>query len=51
MRGLMQNHQLLISSLVEHAANAHPNTEIVSRTPRERRIVAPMPTLNVGPSR
>ena len=32
MRGLMQNHQLLISSLIEHAANAHPNTEIVSRT-------------------
>jgi fatty-acyl-CoA synthase len=32
MRGLMQNHQLLISSLIEHAADAHPNTEIVSRT-------------------
>ena len=32
MRGLMQNHQLLISSLIEHVANAHPNTEIVSRT-------------------
>jgi fatty-acyl-CoA synthase len=28
----MQNHQLLISSLIEHVANAHPNTEIVSRT-------------------
>lgn len=35
MRGLMQNHQLLISSLVEHVANAHPNTEIVSRTLEE----------------
>jgi len=32
MRGLMQNHQLLISSLIEHAASAHPNTEIVSCT-------------------
>ncbi|HEY6455032.1 MAG TPA: AMP-binding protein [Steroidobacteraceae bacterium] len=32
MRGLMQNHQLLISSLIEHVANAHPNAEIVSRT-------------------
>jgi fatty-acyl-CoA synthase len=28
----MQNHQLLISSLIEHAASAHPNTEIVSCT-------------------
>jgi acyl-CoA synthetase (AMP-forming)/AMP-acid ligase II len=32
MRGLMQNHPLLISSLIEHAATAHPNTEVVSRT-------------------
>jgi acyl-CoA synthetase (AMP-forming)/AMP-acid ligase II len=33
MLGLMQNHPLLISSLIEHAAVAHPNAEIVSRTP------------------
>jgi len=32
MRGLMQNHPLLISSLIEHAAVAHPQAEIVSRT-------------------
>lgn len=32
MRGLMQNHQLLISSLIEHAAYAHPSAEVVSRT-------------------
>jgi len=28
----MQNHPLLISSLIEHAGNAHPNAEVVSRT-------------------
>jgi 3-(methylthio)propionyl---CoA ligase len=33
MHGLMQNHPLLISSLIEHAAVAHPHAEIVSRTP------------------
>ncbi|MGH8318577.1 MAG: AMP-binding protein [Steroidobacteraceae bacterium] len=33
MLGLMQNHPLLISSLIEHAAVAHPHAEIVSRTP------------------
>jgi acyl-CoA synthetase (AMP-forming)/AMP-acid ligase II len=32
MRGLMQSHPLIISSLIEHAAHAHPHTEIVSRT-------------------
>ncbi|UTN35969.1 3-(methylthio)propionyl-CoA ligase (plasmid) [Pseudomonas aeruginosa] len=32
MLGLMQNHQLLISSLIEHAAVTHPGAEIVSRT-------------------
>ncbi|MEP7247607.1 MAG: long-chain-fatty-acid--CoA ligase [Gammaproteobacteria bacterium] len=32
MLGLMQNHPLLISSLIEHAANAHPTAEVVSRT-------------------
>jgi acyl-CoA synthetase (AMP-forming)/AMP-acid ligase II len=32
MLGLMQNHPLLISSLIEHAAVAHPHAEIVSRT-------------------
>jgi fatty-acyl-CoA synthase len=31
MLGLMQNHPLLISSLIEHAANAHPGGEVVSR--------------------
>lgn len=33
MHGLMQNHPLLISSLIEHAAVAHSHAEIVSRTP------------------
>jgi acyl-CoA synthetase (AMP-forming)/AMP-acid ligase II len=32
MLGLMQHHPLLISSLIEHAAKAHPHSEIVSRT-------------------
>jgi acyl-CoA synthetase (AMP-forming)/AMP-acid ligase II len=32
MLGLMQSHPLLISSLIEHAGNAHPNAEVVSRT-------------------
>ncbi len=32
MFGLMQDHPLLISSLIEHAATFHPETEIVSRT-------------------
>jgi len=32
MHGLMQSHPLLISSLIEHAAVAHPHAEIVSRT-------------------
>ncbi len=32
MRALMQERQLLISSLIEHAATYHPDTEIVSRT-------------------
>ncbi|HZG29415.1 MAG TPA: long-chain-fatty-acid--CoA ligase [Ensifer sp.] len=32
MRALMQERQLLISSLIEHAATYHPETEIVSRT-------------------
>lgn len=32
MLGLMQDHKLLVSSLIEHAANCHPNAEIVSRT-------------------
>ncbi len=30
MLGLMQHHPLLISSLLEHAADAHPNAQIVS---------------------
>ncbi|HTX04312.1 MAG TPA: long-chain fatty acid--CoA ligase [Steroidobacteraceae bacterium] len=33
MLGLMQNHPLLISSLIEHAALTHPHAEVVSRTP------------------
>ncbi|MCB1427184.1 MAG: AMP-binding protein, partial [Notoacmeibacter sp.] len=32
MLGLMQDRQLLISSLIEHAAAYHPDVEIVSRT-------------------
>ncbi len=32
MFGLMQDRPLLISSLIEHAANFHPETEIVVRT-------------------
>lgn len=32
MRALMQERQLLISTLIEHAALNHPRTEIVSRT-------------------
>ncbi len=33
MLGLMQDRPLLISSLIEHAATFHPETEIVSRLP------------------
>ncbi len=33
MLGLMQDHPLMISSLIEHAATYHPDTEIVSRLP------------------
>ncbi|GLS14815.1 MULTISPECIES: 3-(methylthio)propionyl-CoA ligase [Hydrogenophaga] len=33
MHGLMQDRPLLISSLIEHAATFHPDTEIVSRLP------------------
>ncbi len=32
MNGLMQNQQLLLSSLLKHAERFHPETEIVSRT-------------------
>jgi acyl-CoA synthetase (AMP-forming)/AMP-acid ligase II len=32
MLGLMQSHPLLISSLIEHAASAHPHAGLVSRT-------------------
>ena len=32
MLGLMQDHGLLISSLIEHARTAHPDAEIVTRT-------------------
>jgi fatty-acyl-CoA synthase len=32
LKGLMQDRPLLISSLIEHAANFHPHGEIVSRT-------------------
>ena len=34
MRGLMQEHPLLIPSLLEHAVASHPDAEIVSRTKR-----------------
>jgi len=33
MLGLMQHHPLLVSSLLEHAANAYPNAQIVSIAP------------------
>ena len=33
MLGLMQDRPLLISSLIDHAATFHPDTEIVSRLP------------------
>ncbi len=33
MHGLMQDRPLLISSLIEHAARFHPDTEIISRLP------------------
>jgi fatty-acyl-CoA synthase len=33
LQGLMQDRPLLISSLIEHAATFHPDTEIVSRLP------------------
>ena len=29
---LMQEHKLLVSSLIEHAVASHPDAEIVSRT-------------------
>ncbi|MBF6024120.1 3-(methylthio)propionyl-CoA ligase [Lysobacter niastensis] len=32
MFGLMQDHKLLVPSLIEHAAACHPDAEIVSRT-------------------
>jgi fatty-acyl-CoA synthase len=32
MHGLMQQHALLIPSLIEHAVASHPDAEIVSRT-------------------
>ena len=32
MFGLMQEHKLLVSSLIEHAVSCHPDAEIVSRT-------------------
>ena len=33
MFGLMQEHPLLISSIIEHAATFHPDAEVVSRQP------------------
>jgi fatty-acyl-CoA synthase len=36
MFGLMQDRPLMISSLIEHAATFHPDTEIVSRMPEGR---------------
>jgi fatty-acyl-CoA synthase len=36
MLGLMQDRPLMISSLIDHAATFHPDTEIVSRLPEGR---------------
>jgi len=33
LHGLMQERELMISSLIEHAARFHPATEIVSKLP------------------
>ncbi|MCH8506964.1 MAG: AMP-binding protein, partial [Ectothiorhodospiraceae bacterium] len=62
MFGLMQDHPLLISSLIEHAATFHPETEIVSRTvegpihrsnyrelrDRSKQVANALATLDVG---
>ena len=64
MLGLMQHHPLLISSLIEHAAKAHPHSEIESRTiegpihrctyaeleRRTRRLANALTALGVRPS-
>jgi fatty-acyl-CoA synthase len=46
MHGLMQDRPLLISSLVEHAATFHPDTEIVSRL-QARQVANAMQALGV----
>lgn len=62
MLGLMQNHPLLISSLIDYAAHWHGNGEIVSRDPdgafhrtnwaaiaaRSRRVAGALDALEVG---
>lgn len=45
MHGLMQNQQLLVSSLIEHAGRYHPNTEIISQTCEGREIRSDYKTL------
>jgi len=63
MHGLMQRHELLISSILEHAARHHGDGEIVSRRPdgalarttyaalgqRSRQLVSVLRGLNVAP--
>jgi fatty-acyl-CoA synthase len=63
MHGLMQDRPLLISSLIEHAARFHPDTEIVSRLPegtvhrttwagvaqRSRQVANALKTLGIQP--
>jgi hypothetical protein len=51
MLGLMQNHPLLVSSLIEHAGKAHPNSEVISRTPDGPILDAPMPNSTAVPGR
>jgi acyl-CoA synthetase (AMP-forming)/AMP-acid ligase II len=63
MLGLMQNHPLLVSSLIEHAGKAHPNSEVISRTPegpihrctyaevdrRARQVASALTSMGVSP--
>lgn len=46
MQGLMQDHPLLISSLLEHARRYHPDTEIVSRTCEQETVRSDYRTLS-----
>jgi acyl-CoA synthetase (AMP-forming)/AMP-acid ligase II len=63
MLGLMQTHPLLVSSLIEHAGKAHPNSEVISRTPegpmhrctyaevdrRARQVASALTSMGVSP--